>query len=107
MECAHRHPVMLFFASHLLRQYLGSSTKVSRARRKWHLGVFLLTNPILIYRRKAYLARFHITEKRLMLMGLKGSQTDCIEQPTHKTNQHVSNISQVDMNDLMQQQQYF
>ncbi|CAF3706454.1 unnamed protein product [Rotaria socialis] len=107
MECAHRHPVMLFFASHLLRQYLGSSKNVSRARHKWHLVAFLLTNPMLIYRRKGYLARSHIAEKHLMLMDLKRSQTDCIEQPTHKINHHVNIISQVDMNDFMQQQQHF
>ena len=54
IECAHRHPVLLCFISHLLRAHIYPDTKKrwSRARQKWSLAVFLLNNPNLIYQRK-------------------------------------------------------
>ena len=73
VECAHRHPVLLCFMSHLLRsQIYGPSTKRwSKARHKWALAVFLLNNPTLIYRRKRFLTRSEEGDMRLVLIGRK------------------------------------
>ena len=80
VESAHRHPVMLLFASHLLyqwklRQYQlkdsskifnGKPSKSSRAIRRWHLGVFLCRNPTIVFFRKTYLNQLHIDEIRAL-----------------------------------------
>ena len=54
VERAHRHPILLYFISHLLRDSLyGNSLKdSSKSRRKWKLAVFLLNNPKIIDLRK-------------------------------------------------------
>ncbi|CAF3905392.1 unnamed protein product [Rotaria sp. Silwood2] len=106
MECAHRHPVMLFFVSHVLRQYLESTKKLSRAHRKWHIAVFLIANPTFVYRRKAFLEQSNMNEKRLMLIGLRNRRKIYVEQPFNKMTQHASVISQIDLNDLSQRQQF-
>ncbi|CAF3286428.1 unnamed protein product [Rotaria socialis] len=64
VECAHRHPVLLYFVSHLLRGHLYSATtqRLSEAKHKWHLTIFLLNNPTLIYRRKQFLIRLQESE---------------------------------------------
>ncbi len=83
MECAHRHPVLLCFVSHLLRDYLyePKSKRLSKARHKWHLTVFLLNNPILIYRRKGFLTRVQENEINAMLLGKTHPEEIYIEQP--------------------------
>ena len=55
VECAHRHPVLLCFVSHLLRDQLcgRSNRRWSKARNKWAVAVFLLNNPTMIYQRKS------------------------------------------------------
>jgi hypothetical protein len=84
MECAHRHPVLLYFSSLLVREYLYGveRTRCSKARRRWYLAVFLLKNPTLIYRRKRFFVRIQTDETRIMLIGRKNMQTMCIEEPT-------------------------
>jgi len=75
-ECAHRHPVMLVFVSHLYTQLkmkelammhmnLNDIKKMkfsSRYRRKWKLAVFLARNPTIVFFRKAFLNQLHIDE---------------------------------------------
>ena len=55
VECAHRHPVLLCFVSHLLRDQLygRNNQRWSKARNKWALAVFLLNNLSMIYQRKS------------------------------------------------------
>lgn len=53
VECAHRHPILLIFVSHLAHSI--RSRKSSRIARKWRLFVFLSRNPIIVLFRKAYL----------------------------------------------------
>ena len=70
MECAHRHPVLLYFASLLIRQQL-DGTEVKRrsiARRRWHLAIFLLKNPTLVYRRKRTISTLSIDDTKFILM---------------------------------------
>jgi hypothetical protein len=87
IECAHRHPIILVFVSHLLsqwklRQYKSNSshhlamrennsltkivnnkqTRSLRAIRKWQLGVFLCRNPTIVFFRKAFLKQLHIDD---------------------------------------------
>jgi hypothetical protein len=83
MECAHRHPVLLCFASHLLRDHLypEATNRLSKAKHKWHLAMFLLNNPTLIYRRKGFLTRLQVGEIRTMLYGSKNINEIYIEQP--------------------------
>ncbi|CAF1262005.1 unnamed protein product [Adineta ricciae] len=71
MECAHRHPILLCFASHLLRYTVDpvSTTKLSKSKRKWHLALFLVKNPAFIYQRKAFLARLKPDERNVILRG--------------------------------------
>ena len=73
VECAHRHPVLLCFMSHLLRSHVYGPTtrRWSKARHKWALAVFLLNNPTLIYRRKRFLTRSEEGDMRLVLIGRK------------------------------------
>ncbi len=54
MECAHRHPVLLYFTSLLIREHLygTQATCCSKAKRRWYLALFLSKNPTLICRRK-------------------------------------------------------
>ncbi|CAF1009083.1 unnamed protein product [Adineta ricciae] len=82
-ECAHRHPVMLVFVSHLytqikLKQWAVEerqfddlskdakspmkSNHSSRYARKWKLLVFLVRNPTIVFFRKAFLNQLHIDE---------------------------------------------
>jgi hypothetical protein len=77
MECAHRHPVLLYFTSLLLREQLYGTkvTQWSRARRRWHLAIFLLNNPTLIYRRKRFLGRLQMHEVKMTLIGRKNTKT--------------------------------
>lgn len=71
MECAHRHPVLLYFTSLLIRQQLQGSekTRCSKARRRWYLAIFLLRNPTLVYRRRRTMESLVIDETKLMLIG--------------------------------------
>ncbi len=73
MECAHRHPVLLCFVSHLLRDYLypTRTKRLSKAKHKWYLAVFLLKNPTLIYQRKEFLADSQANQMKIMLIGKK------------------------------------
>ena len=83
MECAHRHPVLLYFSSLLLREHLyGTKEKrCSKARIRWHLAIFLLKNPTLIYRRKPHSLQSSTNEIRLSLIGRKNVQpSTCIEE---------------------------
>lgn len=83
VECAHRHPVLLYFVSHLLRAHLypGSTKRLSKAQHKWHLAVFLLNNPTLIYRRKRFISRLEEAEMKLMLIGRKNMNKIYVEKP--------------------------
>ncbi|CAF0965327.1 unnamed protein product [Rotaria sordida] len=67
VECAHRHPILLCFISHLLRDHLykKSSKHWSKARHKWILAVFLLNNPKLAILRKQYLNRSKQSEMQI------------------------------------------
>lgn len=77
VECAHRHPILLCFVSHLLRDHLyGSTTKKwSKARRKWALAVFLLNNPKLIYQRKKYRNQLFLDDGIMALVNKKIEHT--------------------------------
>jgi hypothetical protein len=86
-ECAHRHPVLLVFVSHLYTQLkmkqltmdnqgvrdlsIGEkgelkSKSSSRYIRKWKLAVFLIRNPTIVFFRKAFLNQLHIEEVRAL-----------------------------------------
>jgi len=87
MECAHRHPVLLYFTSLLIREHIYESTitRCSKARRRWYLAIFLLKNPTLIYRRKRFFLQSQTDETRMMLIGRKNIKTMCIEEPSINT----------------------
>ncbi|CAF1463590.1 unnamed protein product [Rotaria sordida] len=79
VECAHRHPVLLCFISHLLRDHLykQSFKHWSKARRKWALAIFLVNNPKLVNRRKQFLNRSTKNEVKITLIERKnGNKTD-------------------------------
>jgi hypothetical protein len=82
MECAHRHPILLCFVSHLLRAHLypTSTKQLSKAKHRWRLAVFLLNNPIMIYRRKKFLTHVQENDIKVMLIGGNGKEMH-IEQP--------------------------
>jgi hypothetical protein len=103
-ECVHRHPVMLCFVSHLLRDHLyATKTKrLSKARHKWNLAVFLLNNPILIYRRKGFLSRILENEIQVMLHGGTNAKEMYIEQPPILAHR-ASIISRKELDDLWEQ----
>jgi hypothetical protein len=86
-ECAHRHPVLLVFVSHLYTQLkmkqltmnnqefsdlsIGekgelNSKSSSRYNRKWKLAAFLIRNPTIVFFRKAFLNQLHIEEVRAL-----------------------------------------
>ena len=97
MDCAHRHPVLLCFASHLLRGYLYPSrtSRTSKAKHKWHLAVFSINTLTLIYRRKKFLTRLQVDEIRMMILGKQNN----IQQPPILA-QRASTISTKDLEDL-------
>ncbi|CAF1386593.1 unnamed protein product [Adineta steineri] len=84
IECAHRHPVLLCFVSHLLRDHLYPTTtkRLSKAKHKWLLAVFLINNPTLIYQRKEFLQSRQGNQTKLMLIGRKNTKIPYIEQPS-------------------------
>ncbi|CAF3812588.1 unnamed protein product [Rotaria sordida] len=67
VECAHRHPIVLCFISHLLRDHLyrKSSKHWTKARHKWILAVFLLNNPTIVIQRKQYQNRSKQSEMQI------------------------------------------
>ena len=71
MECAHRHPILLYFISLLIREQLYGKEErhPSKAQRRWHLAVFLLKNPTLIYRRKQFDRLSQTIETKLAFIG--------------------------------------
>ncbi len=87
MEYAHRHPVLLYFISLLIRQHLYRQeiTHYSKARQRWDLAIFLIRNPTLIYRRKQFLMKKQTNETRLMWIGRKNMTTMCMEEPSDQT----------------------
>ena len=99
VECAHRHPVLLCFMSHLLRaQLYGSSTKRwSKARHKWALAMFLLSNPTLIYRRKGFLARSNDRVMKLMLIGRKNRNAVDLEEQEGTMTRRTTVASQIEL----------
>ncbi|CAF2102485.1 unnamed protein product [Rotaria magnacalcarata] len=101
VECAHRHPVLLYFVSHLLRGHLYPATtqRLSKAKHKWHLAIFLSNNPTLIYRRKRFLIRLQESELKIMLIGRKHMNGAYIEQPPISAHR-ASLISAKDLEDL-------
>jgi hypothetical protein len=110
LECAHRHPVLLCFVSHLLRDQLyGTNTKrFSKARHKWNLAVFLLNNPLLIYRRKRFLTHIQENDIRVMLIGGGGggnAKEMYVEQPPILAHR-ASIISEKDLEDLWQRRRF-
>ncbi|CAF1132269.1 unnamed protein product [Adineta ricciae] len=80
IECAHRHPVLLYFASLLLREHLygTEATHWSKAKRRWHLAVFLLRNPTLIYRRKKSSVESSMNQ-RIMFIGRRNIKTMSVD----------------------------
>ena len=86
-ECAHRHPVLLVFISHLYSQlkmkqlmmdkintndssiaekYMIKVNVSSRYVRKWKLAVFLIRNPTIVFFRKTFLNQLHFEEVRAL-----------------------------------------
>ena len=108
MECAHRHPILLCFASHLLRQYIEQKEgrkQPSRAQRRWHLAVFLIINPSFVYRRKAFLLQFRVHETRIILDDHHNITTFYAEQPSSQ-HHRLSIISENDLRALRMQQRF-
>jgi hypothetical protein len=94
-ECAHRHPILLIFAAHLLnsarkKQQTNSISMLMmesdetssqtdktnwqrscRLVRKWRTAVFLVRNPSIVYFRKAYLNQFHMNDNQTSLNNVK------------------------------------
>jgi hypothetical protein len=87
MESAHRHPVLLYFTSLLIRQHLYATeiTHYSKARQRWNLATFLIRNPTLIYRRKQFLVKEQTNQTKLMLIGRKNMTTMCMEESSTQT----------------------
>ncbi|CAF3017534.1 unnamed protein product [Rotaria sp. Silwood2] len=107
VECAHRHPVLLYFVSHLLRCHLypTNTKRLSKARHKWYVAVFLLNNPTLIYRRKRFLTRLQENELKMMLIGKKNMNEIYIEQPPILAHR-ASVISVKDLEDLWERHKF-
>ena len=99
VECAHRHPVLLCFMSHLLRsQIYGPSTKRwSKARHKWALAVFLLNNPTLIYQRKRFLANSEDRAMKLMLIGRKNRKAVNVDEQEGTLTRRTTVASQIEL----------
>ena len=108
VECAHRHPVLLCFMSHLLRaQLYGSSTKRwSKARHKWALAVFLLHNPTLIYQRKRLLAASERREMRLLLIGRKNRKEMESERHGRTRERRATSVSEADFEGPYEMQRF-
>ncbi|CAF3476579.1 unnamed protein product [Rotaria sp. Silwood1] len=107
VECTHRHPVLLYFVSHLLRDHLYATNKkrLSKARHKWYVAVFLLNNPILIYRRKRFLTQLQETELKMMLIETKNLNELYIEQPPILAHR-ASIISVKDLEELWERRKF-
>jgi hypothetical protein len=107
IECVHRHPVLLCFVSHLLRDYLypSQTKRLSKAKHKWRLAVFLLNNPILIYRRKGFLTRAQGRNITAMLIGGQNLGEKYIEQPPILAHR-ASIISERALDDLWEQRRF-
>jgi hypothetical protein len=108
MECAHRHPILLLFVSHLLRQYMEQKEgrkRLSQAQRRWHLAVFLIINPTFVYRRKAFLQQFRVHETRIRLDDHHNITTFFVEQPSSQ-HHRLSIISENDLIGLGIQQRF-
>ncbi|UJR14322.1 hypothetical protein I4U23_001318 [Adineta vaga] len=105
MECAHRHPVLLCFVSHLLRDHLYPTKRLSKAKHNWHLALFLLNNPTLIYQRKDFLRDLHENDMKMMLIGRKNRNKTSIEQSLNIP-QPVNIISTKEYEDLREQQRF-
>ncbi|CAF3815716.1 unnamed protein product [Rotaria sordida] len=107
VECAHRHPVLLCFISHLLRDHLykQSFKHWSKARRKWALAIFLVNNPKLVNRRKQFLNRSTKNEVKITLIERKnGNKTDITSLSTVS---HRSSIGlQLALDDLSVREQF-
>jgi len=82
MESAHRHPVVLYFSSLLIREQLygTNDTRRSKAIQRWHLTVFLLRNPMLIYRRKNLREQNQDVDVRLSLIGRRSMKPLSVEE---------------------------
>ncbi|UJR17722.1 hypothetical protein I4U23_004620 [Adineta vaga] len=91
IECAHRHPVLLYFTSILLREHLYKEETIhwTKARHRWYLAVFLLRNPTLIYRRKKSFSQSQM-EKRMMFIGRKNIKTMTIQDQSVYNQQRKS-----------------
>jgi hypothetical protein len=106
MECAHRHPILLCFVSHLLRAHLypTRTNRLSKAKHKWRLAVFLLNNPFMIYQRKQFLTRIQEDDIKVMLIGGNGKQM-YIEQPPILAHR-ASIISEKALDELWERQRF-
>ncbi|CAF1239647.1 unnamed protein product [Rotaria sordida] len=107
VECAHRHPVLLYFVSHLLRNHLypTNTKRLSKARHKWYVAIFLLNNPTLIYRRKQFLTRLQENELKMMLIGRNNMKELYIEQPPILAHR-ASIISAKDLEDTWERRKF-
>ncbi|CAF1338820.1 unnamed protein product [Rotaria sordida] len=107
VECAHRHPVLLYFVSHLLRNHLypTNTKRLSKARHKWYVAIFLLNNPTLIYRRKQFLTRLQENDLKMMLIGRNNMKELYIEQPPILAHR-ASVISAKDLEDMWERRKF-
>jgi hypothetical protein len=108
MECTNRHPVLLCFTSHLLRDHLypTQAKRLSKARHKWYLAVFLLNNPLLIYRRKGFLTRVQQNEIKRMFIGRRNTIMETyIEQPPILAHR-ASIVSEKELEDLWERRRF-
>jgi len=107
MECTHRHPVLLCFVSHLLRDHLypTKAKRLSKAKHKWQVAVFLLNNPALIYRRKGFLTRVQENAITRMLLGVNNDKEMYIEQPPILAHR-ASIISEKELDELWERRRF-
>ncbi|CAF0849296.1 unnamed protein product [Adineta steineri] len=110
IEAVHRNPIMLVAVSYLYgrmkaKQYILNNRIVtieneknysSKAIRKWHLAVFLLRNPRLVFSRKNALREKE--NKNMEALNAKLRRLSLIEQITHRP----SLISENDLENMWQ-----
>ena len=85
VECAHRHPVLLCFMSHLLRDQLYGkrNRRWLKARNKWTLAVTLLNNPRLICEQKTVKGKSVDDKlKTIFIANLTGQDKNLASSPT-------------------------
>ncbi|CAF3587534.1 unnamed protein product [Rotaria socialis] len=128
-ECVHRHPIMLVFVSHILRQckikqfvhddiLIGVAIRNNRQRitmskeernrslraiRKWHLGLLLARNPMIVFFCKAYLNRLHMDDIQ-PLNALNNDDPNNIMNHRMSTYAHYRSASRASVASMMNTQ---